>query len=81
MSDYIDVLLCHLAESHQEALSGEYFRAQARASQALDTLWATLSQEQRKLFRSYELVYNEASALSEEACARQAFLLVREIFR
>lgn len=30
MQDYIDVLLCHLADTRPKALNGEYFSLQAR---------------------------------------------------
>ena len=81
MQDYIDVLLCHLAERRQNALSGEYFSLQAREQQALNALLDSLTAGQRKLFLAYEEARNAAEGASEDAFARQAFLLAREIFR
>lgn len=76
MNDYIDVLLEALS-SERPAFSIEAFREH----QALDALMATLSEEQRKLFLSYEAAHNEAADRSADAFARSAFTLAREIFR
>lgn len=81
MDDYIDVLLCQLAEARQDFLPSEYFRIQARAYRAYDALQATFSEKQQELFLNYEAVHNEAADLSEEAYARQVFLLAKAIFR
>ena len=83
MQDYIDVLLCHLADARQNALPGEYFPLQAREYQTLDALTAsfTADQRQRKLFLAYEEARNAAASVSEDAFARQAFLLAREVYR
>ena len=81
MQDYIDVLLCHLADTRQNALPGEYFPLQAREYQTLDALTASFTADQRKLFLAYEEARNAAEGASEDAFARQAFLLAREVFR
>ena len=81
MQDYIDVLLCHLADARQNALPGEYFPLQAREQQALIALLDSLTAGQRKLFLAYEEARNAAEGASEDAFARQAFLLAREVYR
>ena len=81
MQDYIDVLLCHLADTRQNALPGEYFPLQAREYQTLDALTASFTADQRKLFLAYEEARNAAEGASEDAFARQAFLLAREVYR
>ena len=81
MQDYIDILLSHLSSARQNALPGEYFPLQAREQQALNALLDSLTAGQRKLFLAYEEARNAAASVSEDAFARQAFLLAREIFR
>ena len=81
MQDYIDVLLCHLADARQNALPGEYFPLQAREQQTLNALLDSLTAGQRKLFLAYEEARNAAEGASEDAFARQAFLLAREVYR
>lgn len=81
MQDYIDVLLCHLADQRQSTLPGTYFPLQAREQQALNALLDSLTAGQRKLFLAYEEARNAAEGASEDAFARQAFLLAREVYR
>lgn len=81
MQDYIDVLLCHLADTRQNALPGEYFPLQVREQQALNALLDSLTAGQRKLFLAYEEARNAAEGASEDSFARQAFLLAREVYR
>ena len=81
MQDYIDVLLCHLADARQNALPGESFPLQVREQQALNALLDSLTAGQRKLFLAYEEARNAAASVSEDACARQAVLLAREVYR
>ena len=81
MQDYIDILLSHLSSTRQNALSGEYFSLQAREQQALNALLDSLTAGQRKLFLAYEEARNAAEGASEDAFARQAFLLAREVYR
>lgn len=81
MQDYIDVLLCHLADTRQNALPGESFPLQVREQQALNALLDSLTAGQRKLFLAYEEARNSAEGASEDAFARQAFLLAREVYR
>ena len=81
MQDYIDVLLCHLADQRQSTLPGTYFPLQAREQQALNALLDSLTAGQRKLFLAYEEARNAAASVSEDAFARQAFLLAREVYR
>ena len=81
MQDYIDVLLCHLSSALQSSLPGESFPLQVREQQALNALLDSLTAGQRKLFLAYEEARNAAEGASEDAFARQAFLLAREVFR
>lgn len=81
MQDYIDVLLCHLADARQNALPGESFPLQVREQQTLNALLDSLTAGQRKLFLAYEEARNAAEGASEDAFARQAFLLAREVYR
>ena len=81
MQDYIDVLLCHLPDQRHSALPGTYFPLQAREQQALNALLDSLTAGQRKLFLAYEEARNAAEGASEDAFARQAFLLAREVYR
>ena len=81
MQDYIDVLLRHLADARQNALPGEAFPLQVREQQTLNALLDSLTAGQRKLFLAYEEARNAAEGASEDAFARQAFLLAREVYR
>ena len=81
MQDYIDVLLCHLADARQSSLPGESFPLQVREQQTLNALLDSLTAGQRKLFLAYEEARNAAEGASEDAFARQAFLLAREVYR
>ena len=81
MQDYIDVLLCHLADARQNALPGESFPLQVREQQTLNALLDSLTAGQRKLFLAYEEARNAAEGASEDAFVRQAFLLAREVYR
>ena len=81
MQDYIDVLLCHLADTRQNALPGESFPLQVREQQTLNALLDSLTAGQRKLFLAYEEARNAAEGASEDDFARQAFLLAREVYR
>ena len=81
MQDYIDILLSHLSSARQNALPGEYFPLQAREYQTMDALTASFTAGQRKLFLAYEEARNAAEGASEDAFARQAFLLAREVYR
>ncbi len=77
MEDYISVLLDYLSEYRRPVYGSEILRENA-AREALD---ATFSPEQRELFLTYEDTRNASAAASEDALARAAFLLAREIFR
>ena len=77
MQDYIDILLSHLSGARQSSLPGEAFPLQVREQQTLNALLDSLTAGQRKLFLAYE----EARNASEDAFARQAFLLAREVYR
>lgn len=81
MQDYIDVLLCHLSSARQSSLPGESFPLQVQEQQALNALLDSLTAGQRKLFLAYEEARNAAEGASEDAFARQAFLLAREVYR
>ena len=77
MEDYITVLLDHLSEHTRPVYGSETLQENA-AFAALD---ATFSPEQRKLFLKYDAARNESAAVREDAFARAAFLLARDIFR
>lgn len=81
MDDYIDVLLESLADQRLSFLGHEYFTRLKQEAQTADALCDTLSPEQRKLFLAYEAARNACASASEDAYARQAFLLAREIYR
>ena len=81
MDDYIDVLLESLADQRLSFLGHEYSTRLKQEAQAADALCDTLSPEQRKLFLAYEAARNACASASEDAYARQAFLLAREIYR
>ena len=81
MDDYIDVLLESLADQRLSFLVHEYFTRLKQEAQTADALCDTLSPEQRKLFLAYEAARNACASASEDAYARQAFLLAREIYR
>ena len=81
MQDYIDILLSHLSSARQRSLPGESFPLQVQEQQALNALLDSLTAGQRKLFLAYEEARNAAEGASEDAFARQAFLLAREVYR
>lgn len=81
MQDYIDILLSHLSSARQNALPGESFPLQVREQQTLNALLDSLTAGQRKLFLAYEEARNAAEGASEDAFARQAFLLARGVYR
>ena len=76
MDDYISVLLAQLRNEHTASASSAL-----QVHKALQALEATFSPEQHQLFMAYEDAANHAGFLSENAYARSAFLLAREIFR
>lgn len=78
--DYITVLLHDLEDRAQDFLSGDYHAAIRREAAAAEALTASLTGEQRALFLAFEEARN-ASAAYQEALARQAFLLAREMYR
>ena len=80
MDDYITVLLHDLEDWAQDFLPGDYHGAICREAAAAEALTASLTGEQRALFLAFEESRN-ASAAYQEALARQAFLLAREIYR
>ena len=81
MQDYIDILLSHLSSARQSSLPGESVPLQVQEQQALNALLDSLTAGQRKLFLAYEEARNAAEGASEDAFARQAFLLAREVYR
>ena len=80
MEDYISILLGHLREQCNTLGGWPYAIQQQRTLQAQTALASTLSAAQQLL-----LAYEEESALCagirEDAYARAAFLLARELFR
>ena len=80
MEDYIDVLLEHLSEQRLTTQRSEYFFRLAREEDAYEALARTLTEEQRKLFAAYDEARNATASAAEDAYARAAFLLAKEIF-
>lgn len=81
MQDYIDVLLLHISEERLNTLSREYVSCLAQEEAAFTALNATFTEEQSSLFRVYDNARSACEFSFEDAYARQAFLLAREIFR
>ena len=81
MDDDITVLLHDLEDRAQDFLPGDYHTAIRREAAAAEALTASLTGEQRALFLAFEESRNASAAAYQEALARQAFLLAREIFR
>lgn len=81
MKDYIDALLLYLSEQRYGAASSEYFIRLAQEEAACEALCRTLTKEQHKLFLAYEEAHNATASAAEDAYARQAFLLAKEVFR
>lgn len=81
MEDYIDALLQYIAENRLTTMSCEYTARLAREEAACKALERTFTDEQRKLFSAYDAARNAAASSSEDAYARAAFLLAKEIYR
>lgn len=81
MEDYLTVLLNDLEDHASAFLPGGYYLALHRESAAAEALAATFTQEQHALFDVFEDARNASAAAYQEALARQAFLLAREIYR
>ena len=81
MEDYIQILLNAIDEHWVDFLGGEYFLQKARKEHAEQSLLETLSESQMDLFLAYEERQNATAVFREEALARQAFLLAKEIYR
>lgn len=81
MEDYIDVLLRDICEERLTSVSPEYYTRFEQSKRALNALMEALTEQQWKLFLAYEETRNAAASISEDAYARRAFLLAREIFR
>lgn len=81
MDDYITVLLHDLEDRAQDFLPGDYHGAICREAAAAEALTASLTGEQHALFLAFEESRNASATAYQEALARQAFLLAREIYR
>lgn len=81
MNDYIDVLLLELSGHSPSEAGGAYYLQRAREEQAYSALWDTLSPSQQELFLAYDEERNATAGIREDAMARRAFLLARDIFR
>ncbi|MGI5987396.1 MAG: hypothetical protein ACOX7M_04580 [Dysosmobacter sp.] len=66
---------------HRTFSPGTTHGAIRREAAAAEALTASLTGEQRALFLAFEESRNASAAAYQEALARQAFLLAREIFR
>ena len=81
MEDYLTVLLNDLEDQASAFLPGGYYLALHRESAAAEALTASLTKPQHALFLAFEDARNASAAAYQEALARQAFLLAREIYR
>ena len=79
--DYITVLLHDLEDRAQDFLPGDYHAAIRREAAAAEALTASLTKPQHALFLAFEESRNASAAAYQEALARQAFLLAREMYR
>ena len=59
----------------------DYFLSLQQANDALTALSATLTDQQRALLDSYEDASAAAGSAYQDAYARRAFLLAREVYR
>ena len=80
MEDYIDALLRYLDEQRSSVMSGEYVSRLAREEAAAKALCRTLTEEQHRLFLSYDNARSATASAAEDEYARAAFLLAKEIF-
>ena len=81
MSDYISILLSAVEEDLYPFLGADYFLAIQREELAAGALEATLTAAQKDLFRAYENTRNDSESAYQDAFARRAFLLAREVYR
>lgn len=81
MEDYIDALLAYLGDRRNTAMSFAAAAQLAREEDAFEVLSRTFTEEQRKLFHAYDDARTAFAAASEDAYARQVFLLAKEIYR
>ena len=81
MSDYTDILLTALEDELFPSLGKDYFLSLQQANDALTALSATLTDQQRALLDSYEDASAAAGSAYQDAYARRAFLLAREVYR
>lgn len=81
MSDYIDILLSALEEEMYSYLGKDYFLSLHESAEALDALSDTFTSQQQALFRAYEDARSESQSAYQDAFARRAFLLAREVYR
>ena len=63
------------------SLGKDYFLPLQQANDALTALSATLTDQQRALLDSYEDASAAAGSAYQDAYARRAFLLAREVYR
>lgn len=81
MEDFITVLLDYLSEQRRATADSEYFARLAEENAAFEALQNSFTREQHKLFLAYEDARNACDSVSDDAYARAAFLLAREIYR
>ena len=70
-----------LEEEMYSYLGEDYFLSLQQANDALTALSATLTDQQRALLDSYEDASAAAGSAYQDAYARRAFLLAREVYR
>lgn len=80
MEDYIDALLMYLSEERSTFVNGEYFTRLQQEEAAYQAMARTLTEEQHKLFLAYDTARSATASAAEDAYARAAFLLAKEIF-
>ena len=80
MEDYIYILLEYISQERLSTMSRKHIAYLAQEEDAFTALSRTFTEEQKKLFLVYEDARNACAGASEDAYARQAFLLAKEIF-
>ena len=81
MSDYIDILLTALQDVLNPSLGKDYCLPLQEANVAVTALSATLTDQLSALLDSYEDASAAAGSAYQDAYARRAFLLAREVYR
>ena len=81
MEDYLHSLLQHVREQRMGTVTLENRVALAREEAAYRALSATFTDEQSRLFQTYDLARGACCNAEEDAFGRAVFLLAKEIYR